>query len=56
MNTVLTRFKEPSTWRGLSILLALFGVKMHPELSDAIITAGAAVVGAIEVVRKENKP
>jgi hypothetical protein len=56
MNAILSRLKEASTWRGLTIILTAFGLKLHPELADAIVMAGTAVVGGIEVIRKENKP
>jgi hypothetical protein len=55
MNAIFSRLKEASTWRGLTIILTAFGLKLHPELADAIVTAGTAVVGGIEIVRREVK-
>lgn len=52
---LLNKLREPSTWRGISILLTLLGVRMHPELIDAITTAGVAAVAGIEVLRKERQ-
>lgn len=56
MNAILSRLKEASTWRGLIIICAAFGLKLHPELADAIVTSATAIVGGIEVVRRERKP
>ena len=49
---VLARVKEPSTWRGIALLLGVLGVRYNP---DAIIQIGVAVcaaVSAIEIGRK----
>lgn len=51
MNYFLDRFKEESTWRGLIALVTAFGVKLHPELQDAIISTGLAGIGLINVFR-----
>lgn len=53
MNYLLDRLKEPSTWRGIALFLAAVGVKLQPDLLPAIGTAVTAVLGAIEVIRKE---
>lgn len=44
---VLERMKEPSTWRGLTLLLTALGVPLAPGLSDAIIAAGLGIAGLI---------
>ena len=54
MDTVLVYVKQPSTWRGLSILLGVFGVYVDPELVVQIGTTVGAVIGAIEVARNEK--
>lgn len=56
MNMILSKLKEPSTWRGLIILASIFGVTFSPEKTEAIVTAGAALMGLIEVFRKETIP
>jgi hypothetical protein len=40
---------EASTWRGIIFLLTALGVQISPEQSNAVITAGAAIIGAISV-------
>lgn len=52
--SILNRFREPSTWAGVSILLTLFGVP--PGLPEALgqIVAGAGAVAA--VLLAEGKP
>jgi hypothetical protein len=52
MNFILDRLKEPSTWRGLTVLVGAFGMQMSPDLMPAIGTAVAGVIGLIEVLRK----
>jgi hypothetical protein len=54
MNYILDRLKEPSTWRGLTVLVGAFGMQMSPDLIPAIGTAAAGVIGLIEVLRKET--
>ena len=44
---ILARMKEPSTWRGLTLLLTALGVPLAPGLSDAIIAAGLGIAGLI---------
>jgi hypothetical protein len=55
MNYVLERLKEPSTWRGLLALATALGVKLHPELQEAILSTGLALIGLINMVRVERK-
>ena len=55
MNNILSRLKEPSTFRGLAILAGLAGIAIDPAQVNAIAAAVAAVLGLIEVFRKEAK-
>lgn len=52
MSYVLDRLKENSTWRGLIMVATALGVKLDPTQSEAIIAAGLALVGIINVFRK----
>jgi len=48
----IDRVKEPSTWRGIALLLGVLGVSFNP---DAIMQIGimvGAAVSAIEIGRK----
>jgi hypothetical protein len=54
MNLLLNKLREPSTWRGITILLTAVGIRLHPELADSVVTLGVAAAGAIEVIRKER--
>ena len=49
MSYILARFMEASTWRGIVLLLSAFGVQVSPEQANSIISAGAAIIGAISV-------
>ena len=55
MNTLLQRLKEPSTFRGLAILAGLCGYAIDPAQLNAISSAVVAVLGLIEVFRREPK-
>lgn len=46
-------FKQPTTWRGLAGLLAMFGISASPDLTHAICILLGAVLSAIEVFRNE---
>lgn len=54
MNWILERLKEQSTWRGLVLLATALGVKLEPDHAEAIITLGLAIVGFINVLRKDR--
>jgi hypothetical protein len=49
----MNRIKQESTWRGLILMLTAFGVQIAPELQEAIITVGLAIVGAINVLKNK---
>lgn len=55
MNTIFNYLKQPTTWAGLTSILAAFGVTISPELSVEIASAGAAVAGLLLVIFNENK-
>lgn len=55
------RVNETSTWRGVFMCIAAFGVAITPEQQDAIMVLGQAltatgfaVSGVINVFRKEK--
>jgi hypothetical protein len=56
MNWLLKRLQEVSTWRGIVLLLTAIGVKLEPDLAEAIIAAGLAIVGTINILRREGPP
>jgi len=54
MEIVKTYAKQPSTWRGLALLLSLFGIAIEPDLLAGV---GAGVVGAIGIYETvKNRP
>jgi len=44
---ILERLKEPSTWRGIVMLLTAAGIPIAPQFQDLIISAGLALAGLI---------
>lgn len=55
METLLRFLRMPSTWKGFTFLLTVFGISLSPEQKEAIGLAGIAVVGLIEVFTDEDK-
>ena len=51
---IIARMKEPSTWRGLFLLLTAIGVPVAPEMANAIITIGLGIAGAIGVATPDK--
>lgn len=43
---LLDKFREPSSWAGVAILLSAFGVSISGEQWTAIVNLGIAVAGA----------
>lgn len=52
---MLERMREPSTWRGLTLLLTALGVPLAPGVSDAIIAIGLGIAGLIGAVVPDRK-
>lgn len=48
-DTFIAKLKEPSTIKGLVVLLALMGINIEPEMQEQILIAGASVYGLIQV-------
>lgn len=51
---ILERAKEPSTWRGLILILTAAGVPIAPGMSEAIVSVGLALAGMIGVVTADK--
>lgn len=47
--------RQPSTWRGLAILLAMAGITIEPGLLEQVGIGVAAAIGIGEVVMNERK-
>lgn len=52
VSKIANRLKEPSTWAGLGILAALFGIPA--EHINAVTQAGAALAGAVAIFMPEK--
>jgi hypothetical protein len=46
--------KEPSTWKGLTILLGVLGLEISPEHIVDIIVAGGTLYGLLAVLWDRN--
>lgn len=54
MHNIVDRFKEPSSWAGIGVILSLFApyLGLGTEAVTAIVQAGAAICGAAAVIMK----
>ncbi len=57
IQSLIARFKEPSTYAGLGVLLMAFGVRLEDALWNAIVQVGiaGASLAAIVMAEKGNK-
>jgi hypothetical protein len=53
---ILARLAEVSTWKGIFLIVTAAGATLAPELQNAIITIGLAVVGALGVATPDAAP
>ena len=51
---MIERLKEPSTWRGIVLLLTAIGVPVAPAMADAIVSVGLAIAGLIGVATPDK--
>ena len=51
---LIARAKEPSTWRGIILILTAAGVPIAPEMQTAIISAGLALAGIIGAITPDK--
>lgn len=52
INILLDKLSENSTWRGLILIATAVGIKIDPEMQEAILAAGLGLIGLINVFRK----
>ncbi len=50
------RLKEPSSYQGIATIFTAAGIFLSPELWLGIGTAGAAIIGLIQLIKKELQP
>ncbi|MCT4575064.1 MAG: hypothetical protein N4A43_02285 [Alphaproteobacteria bacterium] len=55
MDKIMKQLKQPSTWRGLIVILTSLGISISPELTEHLVALAVAGFGAVEVIRNENK-
>jgi len=51
----LARLQEPSTWRGITLIVTAAGAHMNPDQKEAIIYAGLTVAGLMGAISKDPK-
>ena len=52
---LIERGKEPSTWRGLALLLTVAGAKLSPEHTELILLLGLGLAGLIGAALPDKK-
>ena len=50
-----SRLKEPSTYQGLTTVLAATGYTLNPEAWEAIVALAAGIIGFIQMIKEEKK-
>lgn len=53
---LLERLKEPSTWRGIILLVTACGVPVAPAMAEQIITIGMAAAGLVGIFTPDKAP
>ena len=56
MEWLLERLKEPSTWQGIATFAGAIGIILSPELWLQIGVAAGAIIGLVQVIKKERTP
>ena len=51
---ILNRLSEPSTWRGIVLILTALGTTLSPEQREAITTAGLGLVGLFGALTEDS--
>lgn len=54
-DAIRKKLKERSTWAGLVVILAAFGVPVPPGIVEQVALVAAGAVGLYEVVRSEKE-
>lgn len=52
---MLARLKEPSTWRGIILVLTAAGVPIDPMMADKVIAVGIALSGLVGIFTADPK-
>lgn len=47
--------RQPSTWRGLALLLAAFGVVVDPGLIEQVGVGVVGLIGLVELAKNEGE-
>jgi hypothetical protein len=55
LDYILKRLQEQSTYKGAIFVIAASGISVDPEKANAIAAAAMALVGVINIFRKEKK-
>lgn len=53
---LIERLKEPSTWRGIILLITACGVPVAPAMAEQIITIGIAATGLVGIFTPDKAP
>ncbi len=53
---ILQLLKQPSTYKGLVLILGAVGLVISPEQAQSIVAAAIAILGVWEAFRNEKKP
>jgi hypothetical protein len=54
MKYILERLQEPSTWRGLIMIVTSLGVAINPAMVGPLVAAGTGVAGLVGVLTADK--
>jgi hypothetical protein len=56
MKDLVQRFKEPSSWAGIAVLVNVMApmIGIPPGVGDAVVAAGTGIAGLLAFFLKEN--
>ena len=52
---LLARLQEPSTWRGIMLIVTALGTALSPDQQEAIVAGGLLVAGLIGAALPDQK-
>lgn len=50
---LIAHLSQPSTWRGIFLLLSAVGVYIRPDIAEAIIAFGMAASGLVGILTSD---
>ena len=56
LKRIIEYLRQPSTWKGICMVLGAAGITVSPDLQNAILAGMLIVLGLVDIVQDEGKP